>query len=279
MILYFKVACYFISSKINYRVYSHHIWHCLIVFWKCLWYILTRFTNTLLSVPSNESVCVILSNAPRLLSPGWMIDENVRPTFKELANEFTRMARDPPRYLVIKVRQGSYYQLLEQAHSVYSAVRTMQVAIDLWPSGAVQPSGARPWWTGSAERGPGRPGRHGRHGQLGHGHSGAEWEGWGRRYSSSLTLRLSIQEPQSAHKAGIQQSKYLDVCFYFCFCIFFNPVDLNPDSVFKRSFLVPQMWLDTCQWRPALTAQCRWTEDRRRHHHSGVLSSFVFTHC
>lgn len=60
-----------------------------------------------------------------------MIDENVRPTFKELANEFTRMARDPPRYLVIKVRQGSYYQLLEQAHSVYSAVRTMQVVIDL----------------------------------------------------------------------------------------------------------------------------------------------------
>uniref|UniRef100_A0A8C7F2T1 Receptor protein-tyrosine kinase n=1 Tax=Oncorhynchus kisutch TaxID=8019 RepID=A0A8C7F2T1_ONCKI len=33
----------------------------------------------------------------------WMIDENVRPTFKELANEFTRMARDPPRYLVIKM--------------------------------------------------------------------------------------------------------------------------------------------------------------------------------
>ncbi|XP_008336543.2 receptor tyrosine-protein kinase erbB-3-like, partial [Cynoglossus semilaevis] len=31
-----------------------------------------------------------------------MIDENVRPTFKELASEFTRMARDPPRYLVIK---------------------------------------------------------------------------------------------------------------------------------------------------------------------------------
>ncbi|XP_063808696.1 receptor tyrosine-protein kinase erbB-3 [Pseudophryne corroboree] len=32
----------------------------------------------------------------------WMIDENVRPTFKELGNEFTRMARDPPRYLVVK---------------------------------------------------------------------------------------------------------------------------------------------------------------------------------
>ncbi|KAI4902994.1 hypothetical protein NFI96_012020 [Prochilodus magdalenae] len=37
-----------------------------------------------------------------ILLAGWMIDENVRPTFKELANEFTRMARDPPRYLVIK---------------------------------------------------------------------------------------------------------------------------------------------------------------------------------
>ncbi|XP_074537587.1 receptor tyrosine-protein kinase erbB-3b isoform X2 [Halichoeres trimaculatus] len=34
--------------------------------------------------------------------PGWMIDENIRPTFKELASDFTRMARDPPRYLVIK---------------------------------------------------------------------------------------------------------------------------------------------------------------------------------
>ncbi|MBV98580.1 Receptor tyrosine-protein kinase erbB-3, partial [Eschrichtius robustus] len=36
----------------------------------------------------------------------WMIDENIRPTFKELANEFTRMARDPPRYLVIKSPPG-----------------------------------------------------------------------------------------------------------------------------------------------------------------------------
>ncbi|KAM3617099.1 uncharacterized protein V6R79_002284 [Siganus canaliculatus] len=33
----------------------------------------------------------------------WMIDESIRPTFKELANDFTRMARDPPRYLVIKL--------------------------------------------------------------------------------------------------------------------------------------------------------------------------------
>ncbi|KAI1892254.1 hypothetical protein AGOR_G00131460 [Albula goreensis] len=36
----------------------------------------------------------------------WMIDENVRPTFKELANEFTRMARDPPRFLVMNVENS-----------------------------------------------------------------------------------------------------------------------------------------------------------------------------
>lgn len=40
-----------------------------------------------------------------------MIDENVRPTFKELANDFTRMARDPARYLVIKVGQYSVFAL------------------------------------------------------------------------------------------------------------------------------------------------------------------------
>uniref|UniRef100_A0A9J8AP15 Receptor protein-tyrosine kinase n=2 Tax=Cyprinus carpio TaxID=7962 RepID=A0A9J8AP15_CYPCA len=39
----------------------------------------------------------------------WMIDENVRPTFKELASEFTRMARDPPRYLVVKVRNQDFH--------------------------------------------------------------------------------------------------------------------------------------------------------------------------
>ena len=38
-----------------------------------------------------------------------MIDENIRPTFKELASDFTRMARDPPRYLVIKVRLPSSF--------------------------------------------------------------------------------------------------------------------------------------------------------------------------
>uniref|UniRef100_A0AAR2JED7 receptor protein-tyrosine kinase n=1 Tax=Pygocentrus nattereri TaxID=42514 RepID=A0AAR2JED7_PYGNA len=51
---------------------------------------------------SQPQICTI--DVYMVMVKCWMIDENVRPTFKELANEFTRMARDPPRYLVIKVR-------------------------------------------------------------------------------------------------------------------------------------------------------------------------------
>ncbi|XP_067361222.1 receptor tyrosine-protein kinase erbB-3a isoform X2 [Channa argus] len=49
---------------------------------------------------SQPQICTI--DVYMVMVKCWMIDENVRPTFKELANEFTRMARDPSRYLVIK---------------------------------------------------------------------------------------------------------------------------------------------------------------------------------
>lgn len=49
---------------------------------------------------SQPQICTI--DVYMVMVKCWMIDENVRPTFKELANEFTRMARDPPRYLVIR---------------------------------------------------------------------------------------------------------------------------------------------------------------------------------
>uniref|UniRef100_A0A3Q2V8M6 Receptor protein-tyrosine kinase n=1 Tax=Haplochromis burtoni TaxID=8153 RepID=A0A3Q2V8M6_HAPBU len=55
----------------------------------------------------------------------WMIDENVRPTFKELASEFTRMARDPPRYLVIKVRQFHHSTAMWQSRSRLNSARTV----------------------------------------------------------------------------------------------------------------------------------------------------------
>jgi len=35
---------------------------------------------------------------------GWMLDAESRPSFRELADEFAKMARDPGRYLVIPVR-------------------------------------------------------------------------------------------------------------------------------------------------------------------------------
>lgn len=36
--------------------------------------------------------------------PGWMIDPSSRPTFRKLAAEFSMMAQDPSRFLIIQVR-------------------------------------------------------------------------------------------------------------------------------------------------------------------------------
>uniref|UniRef100_A0AC11CUD8 Erb-b2 receptor tyrosine kinase 3 n=1 Tax=Ovis aries TaxID=9940 RepID=A0AC11CUD8_SHEEP len=60
--------------------------------------------NVLLKSPSQVQICTI--DVYMVMVKCWMIDANIRPTFKELANEFTRMARDPPRYLVIKRESG-----------------------------------------------------------------------------------------------------------------------------------------------------------------------------
>jgi len=47
--------------------------------------------------------CRCILNDIQTCLTGWMIDADSRPKFKELAAEFTRMARDPQRYLVIQV--------------------------------------------------------------------------------------------------------------------------------------------------------------------------------
>ncbi|XP_041954117.1 receptor tyrosine-protein kinase erbB-3b isoform X1 [Alosa sapidissima] len=49
---------------------------------------------------SQPQICTI--DVYMVMVKCWMVDENIRPTFKELANEFTKMARDPSRYLVKK---------------------------------------------------------------------------------------------------------------------------------------------------------------------------------
>ncbi|XP_036386465.1 receptor tyrosine-protein kinase erbB-3-like isoform X1 [Megalops cyprinoides] len=58
---------------------------------------------------SQPQICTI--DVYMVMVKCWMIDENVRPTFKELANEFTRMARDPARYLVIKQDDSSQLEV------------------------------------------------------------------------------------------------------------------------------------------------------------------------
>lgn len=44
-----------------------------------------------------------------------MIDPDSRPRFKELVEEFSIMARDPPRYVVIVVRAFLIFCLYEQS--------------------------------------------------------------------------------------------------------------------------------------------------------------------
>lgn len=65
---------------------------------------------------------------------GWMIDADSRPRFKELAAEFTRMARDPQRYLVIQV--GSFVDS-QVDHNTSSSVKLILVSVWLFLQGLV----------------------------------------------------------------------------------------------------------------------------------------------
>lgn len=46
--------------------------------------------------------CYLYLHCTLLFFLGWMIDADSRPSFKELSEEFAKMARDPGRYLVIE---------------------------------------------------------------------------------------------------------------------------------------------------------------------------------
>ncbi|KAM9828874.1 receptor tyrosine-protein kinase erbB-3b isoform 1-T3 [Syngnathus typhle] len=100
-------------ESILFRRYTHQsdVWSYGVTVWEMMSFGAEPYG----SAPAQEVPC-LLEKGERLSQPPictidvymvmvkcWMIDENIRPTFKELASDFTRMARDPPRYLVIKL--------------------------------------------------------------------------------------------------------------------------------------------------------------------------------
>lgn len=109
---------------IQHRIYTHKsdVWSFGVTVWELLTYGCKPYDN----VPAQD-VADLLHKGERLHQPSictieiymimikcWMIDPESRPSFKELAEEFAKMARDPGRYLVIQgdslMRLPSYTQ-------------------------------------------------------------------------------------------------------------------------------------------------------------------------
>lgn len=64
----------------------------------------TSHFNCAKSPTEEVDLFMSLSDSKMCFCTGWMIDADSRPRFRELIAEFTKMARDPSRYLVIQVR-------------------------------------------------------------------------------------------------------------------------------------------------------------------------------
>uniref|UniRef100_A0AAY4BJC1 receptor protein-tyrosine kinase n=1 Tax=Denticeps clupeoides TaxID=299321 RepID=A0AAY4BJC1_9TELE len=99
-------------ESILHRKYTHQsdVWSYGVTVWE----LMTFGTKPYDGIPASE-IASVLEKGERLPQPPictidvymimvkcWMIDSDSRPRFRELIAEFTKMARDPPRYLVIQ---------------------------------------------------------------------------------------------------------------------------------------------------------------------------------
>lgn len=72
------------------------------------------------------NICTI--DVYMLMIKCWMLDAESRPAFKELADEFAKMARDPGRYLVI---QGDRFMRLPSYSSQVKVLKYHLLIIDI----------------------------------------------------------------------------------------------------------------------------------------------------
>ncbi|XP_051983795.1 epidermal growth factor receptor-like isoform X1 [Xyrauchen texanus] len=99
-------------ESILHRTYTHQsdVWSYGVTVWE----LMTFGTKPYDGIPASE-IAEVLEKGERLPQPPictidvymimvkcWMIDAESRPRFRELIAEFSKMARDPPRYLVIQ---------------------------------------------------------------------------------------------------------------------------------------------------------------------------------
>uniref|UniRef100_A0A8C6YR64 receptor protein-tyrosine kinase n=1 Tax=Nothoprocta perdicaria TaxID=30464 RepID=A0A8C6YR64_NOTPE len=99
-------------ESILHRIYTHQsdVWSYGVTVWE----LMTFGSKPYEGIPASE-ISSVLEKGERLPQPPictidvymimvkcWMIDADSRPKFRELIAEFSKMARDPPRYLVIQ---------------------------------------------------------------------------------------------------------------------------------------------------------------------------------
>ncbi|XP_055943820.1 epidermal growth factor receptor-like [Argiope bruennichi] len=125
---------------IQHRVFTHKsdVWAFGVTVWELLTYGARPYENT----PARE-VPDLLEKGERLPQPSictidvymlmikcWMLDAESRPTFKELADQFSKMARDPGRFLVVKgdklLQLPSY-----SAHDIRELIKSIGMTADV----------------------------------------------------------------------------------------------------------------------------------------------------